>query len=135
MSSAALSRVQMRRMQNEYDNLHKLRHPNITRVWAFGKKGYISKPNKKTMANCLVYMRMQYVSGGNMEDFLDSMEGQLSEAHLKFLFSQMVSGLCYILQQGSAHRNLSLRTVLLTKNLTVKLSSFQHSQRISAQPK
>lgn len=58
MSSVGLSRVQARKMQNEYENLHKLRHPNITRVWAFGKKGFISKPNKKTMANCLVYMRM-----------------------------------------------------------------------------
>lgn len=59
-----------------------------------------------------------------MEDFLDSMDGKLTEEHLKFFFRQIIGGLYYIYQQGSAHRNLSLRTVLLTKNLTIKLSSF-----------
>ena len=70
-----------------------------------------------------------------MEDFIDSMGGSLSEEDSKYFFTQIISGLSYIKKQGSAHRNLSLSTVLLTKNLTIKLSSFQHSERITARPK
>jgi len=50
--------------------LLKLNHPGIVRVLGTGRKGFIIKPNKQTTDNDIAYIKMQYIQGGTLLDFL-----------------------------------------------------------------
>ena len=81
----------------ENTNMMKFKkHPNIVRVYQYGKKGYIKKPNGKTTKNDLVYIRMQLMQGGTLPQFLNSVGGKLTEKESRFFFFQLLEGLSYI---------------------------------------
>ena len=52
------------------------------------------------------------------------MGGQLTEKEAFFLFKQVLSGIEYLQSQKYAHRNLSLKSCMLTKDLVVKFTNF-----------
>ena len=72
------------------------KHPNIVRVYQYGRKGYIKKPNGKTTKNDLVYIKMQLMQGGTFTQFLKSIGGRLTEKEARFFFGQILDGISYI---------------------------------------
>ena len=68
------------------------------------------------------------MQGGNFTEFLDSVGGRLTEKEAKFFFDQILAGINYIHEQGFTHRNICFESILLSKDLTLKLGNFGHAK-------
>ena len=70
------------------------------------------------------------VSGGNLEQYLRAQGGRLSEEQARPLFAQILEGLSYLHSQKVTHRNLSLKSLLITKNKVIKFTNFYDSKKL-----
>ena len=68
---------------NEYNKLNRLDHKNIIKLYRYGKSN-IKKKN--IFINDIFYLKMQLISGGTLDDFVDLFGGQLTEDEAKFIF-------------------------------------------------
>lgn len=74
----------------------KLQHTNIIKVNGYGQKGFIKKPKSSKIQNDLAYVKMQYIQGGNLLDFIDLLGGRINEEEARFFMLQISSLLQYL---------------------------------------
>ena len=77
-------------MQSTFDMVSRLKHENIAKIYRYGVKGFIAKPNKQVTKSELIYTTMQYIPGGSLLDFIDTLGGNLTEEQARFFFFQII---------------------------------------------
>ena len=84
----------MRLFLQEAAALIKLKHPNIVRVLNFFR------------ANGTVYMVMEYRPGKNLQRYIKSHDGNLSETFLRTIFPPLLEGLRVVHETGFLHLDI-----------------------------
>ena len=88
-----------------------LNHKNIVRLYDFFKESN------------MVYLVMEYCSGGNLFTYLNR-NHPLSEEEIKRLFKQTVDGVGYTHKKGYINRDIKPENILLDKYNNVKICDF-----------
>eukprot|EP01099_Mayorella_cantabrigiensis_P006222 TRINITY_DN5145_c0_g1_i1.p1 TRINITY_DN5145_c0_g1~~TRINITY_DN5145_c0_g1_i1.p1 ORF type:complete len:294 (+),score=38.46 TRINITY_DN5145_c0_g1_i1:199-1080(+) len=70
------------------------------------------------------YIFMEYVSGGNLRDYILKNQNGLTEPEAKRLFQDIHAGLYYLHCQSFVHRDLKTRNILLTERGEAKIADF-----------
>ena len=81
---------------NEVLILLKLKHPNIVQIYEYGDQGVIEKPSGRRIEN-LVYIVLEFVSGGLLFDLCQTVGG-LGEDAARFFFKQLLVSVDYMNQ-------------------------------------
>lgn len=95
----------------------------------YGLKGYIKKPKSSVVQQNLAYVKMQFISGGCLQDFVDLVGGKLTENEARFFIAQVVSLLEYLIKKMCYQANIGIQHFLLTNSLTLKLTKFGESHK------
>lgn len=82
----------------------------------------MKKPSGKELNN-LVYIILEYVSGGLLFDLCEKAEG-LGEDGGRFFFKQMIDVVSYMHKNDVAHRDLKPENILLDGQLNLKVADF-----------
>ena len=77
----------------------------------YGTDGYVKKPSGREIEN-LVYIILEYVSGGLLFDLCQTLGGMGEDAG-RFFMKQMLDVLEYIQSKGIVHRDLKLENILV----------------------
>jgi eukaryotic-like serine/threonine-protein kinase len=107
----AKDEVILARFRREIILSRRLSHPNIVRMYDFGKTEIGD-----------YFISMEFVEGKTLRELIKSGPRSFEEA-LKIL-KQICNGLAYAHSQGIRHRDLKPDNVLLTADGTVKISDF-----------
>ncbi|XP_066886125.1 serine/threonine-protein kinase MARK2-like [Kogia breviceps] len=99
-----------------------LDHPNIVKLLGV------------TDTEEAMFIIMEYVSGGDMCNYLDT-HGRMTEAQARGLFQQLVSALQHCHQRGVVHRDLKPANLLFDGNMNLKLADFGFSNMCDARGK
>jgi len=99
------------KIRREIQNLKLFRHPHIIKLYQV-----ISTPTD-------IFMVMEYVSGGELFDYIVK-HGKLSEDKARRFFQQIMSGVEYCHRHNVVHRDLKPENLLLDQNLNVKIADF-----------
>ncbi|CAL8101139.1 unnamed protein product [Calicophoron daubneyi] len=99
------------KLRREILNLWLFRHPHIIKLYQV-----ISTPTD-------IFMIMEYVSGGELFDFIVK-SGKLSEKEARKFFQQIISGVAYCHRHKVVHRDLKPENLLLDSNHNVKIADF-----------
>nr|CAX73676.1 SNF1A/AMP-activated protein kinase [Schistosoma japonicum] len=99
------------KLRREILNLWLFRHPHIIKLYQV-----ISTPTD-------IFMIMEYVSGGELFDFIVK-SGRLSEKEARKFFQQIISGVAYCHRHKVVHRDLKPENLLLDSNQNVKIADF-----------
>lgn len=83
----------------EANNLSKMHHPGIVNVFEVFE------------ANNTVYIVMEYIDGGNLDDFIKA-RGRMTEAEAMSSFSQICSAIKYMHSQNMLHLDLKPKNVM-----------------------
>merc|ERR1712100_520643 len=94
----------------------------IVNIVGYGSDGHVLKPSGREIKN-LVYILLEYVTGGLLLDLCQTVGGMGEEAGRYFL-SQMLDVLGYIQSKGVVHRDLKLENILVDDNLNLKVADF-----------
>lgn len=70
-----------------------------------------------------IYIILEYSSYGNMEQIVQ-MNGGIPEAEAMVYFKQVMEAIKYIHEMGVAHRDVTLKNILISQNGSAKLSDF-----------
>jgi len=109
-------------VQNEITILKNLNHMGIIRMMDFGDAGQVVKPSGRVISN-LVFIIMEYVSGGLLFDLCQTM-GAMGEDAGRFFMTQMIDALEYMHNLRCVHRDLKLENILVDDNLNLKIADF-----------
>ena len=110
-------------VENEISILLDLDHPRIYKVISYGTDGVITKPSGRQIQN-LVYIIVDYVPGGLLFDVC-KLAGAMGEDAGRYFMNQITDVLSYLHdQKETAHRDLKLENILLTKDLQLVLADF-----------
>jgi len=109
-------------VQNEITILKNLNHMGIIRMMDFGDAGQVVKPSGRVINN-LVFIVMEYVSGGLLFDLCQTM-GAMGEDAGRFFMSQLVASLDYMHNLRCVHRDLKLENILVDEQLNLKIADF-----------
>ncbi|KAJ6254665.1 serine/threonine-protein kinase brsk2-like protein [Anaeramoeba flamelloides] len=114
--SSLTEKPQMRKkIEREISIMKLLKHPNIMRLYdVYETSKYL-------------YLVLEYVSGGELFDFLLS-EGSLSHQKSLFFFQQIIFGLSYLHERLICHRDLKPENLLIDENHCLKIADFGMSQ-------
>ena len=104
------------RIKSELQNLHKLKHKNITQI-----KGYESTKNN-------TYIALEYCNGGNLLEYKNfyqkTTKTTLNELYIQKIMKQITAGLEYMHLNKIIHRDIKLENILLNfdkyPNLAIK---------------
>jgi len=99
------------KIRREIQNLKLFRHPHIIKLYQV-----ISTPTD-------IFMVMEYVSGGELFDYIVK-HGKLKEEDARRFFQQIISGVDYCHRHNVVHRDLKPENLLLDTNLNVKIADF-----------
>lgn len=88
----------------------------------FGDAGQVVKPSGRIISN-LVFIVMEYVSGGLLFDLCQTM-GAMGEDAGRFFMSQMIDAIEYMHNLRCVHRDLKLENILVNDNLDLKIADF-----------
>jgi serine/threonine protein kinase len=88
----------------------------------FGDAGQVVKPSGRVISN-LVFIVMEYVSGGLLFDLCQTM-GAMGEDAGRFFMTQLVESLDYMHNLRCVHRDLKLENILLHDKLNLKIADF-----------
>jgi len=77
----------------------------------FGDAGQVVKPSGRVISN-LVFIVMEYVSGGLLFDLCQTM-GAMGEDAGRFFMNQLVTSLDYMHNLRCVHRDLKLENILV----------------------
>lgn len=97
--------------RNEIDNLQKLTHPHITRLFRV-----ISTPSD-------IFLVMELVSGGELFSYI-TRKGALPIRESRRYFQQIISGVSYCHNHMIVHRDLKPENLLLDANKNIKIADF-----------
>lgn len=92
----------IQRFNREARVIAKLTHPNIIRVFIFGRT-----------PEGLIYLAMEYVDGKSLRQLLES-SGRLSEPHAIYIVKQVLGAVAEAHDLGVVHRDLKPENILLT---------------------
>ena len=99
------------KIRREIQNLKLFRHPHIIKLYQV-----ISTPTD-------IFMVMEYVSGGELFDYIVK-HGKLREEDARRFFQQIISGVDYCHRHNVVHRDLKPENLLLDESLNVKIADF-----------
>lgn len=88
----------------------------------FGDAGQVVKPSGRVISN-LVFIVMEYVSGGLLFDLCQTM-GAMGEDAGRFFMNQLVNSLDYMHNLRCVHRDLKLENILVDDQLNLKVADF-----------
>ncbi|KAG0623271.1 hypothetical protein M758_3G161200 [Ceratodon purpureus] len=114
------SKESVKQLGQEITLLSKLSHPNIVQ--------YIGT---ETLEDRL-YIYLEYVSGGSIHKLLQEY-GAFKESVVRNYTRQILSGLAYLHNQNTVHRDIKGANILVDTVGTVKLADFGMAKHISAQ--
>lgn len=106
---ASLDMVQKIRREIQY--LKALRHPHIIKLYEV-----ISTPTD-------IFMIMEYVSGGELFDFIVK-NGKISESEARRFFQQIICAVEYCHRHNIVHRDLKPENLLLDNQGNIKIADF-----------
>ena len=98
----------------------KLRHPHIVRVLAAGH------------ARGHVYASLEYVEGGDLAAFCESLGGQLPTEVALTVAGSLAAALAYAHERGVLHRGVSPKNVQIAPGVGAKLSGFGLARKASS---
>ncbi|KAK7492896.1 hypothetical protein BaRGS_00015843 [Batillaria attramentaria] len=99
------------KIRREIQNLKLFRHPHIIKLYQV-----ISTPTD-------IFMVMEYVSGGELFDYIVK-HGRLKEPEARKFFQQIISGVWYCHRHMVVHRDLKPENLLLDAQGGVKIADF-----------
>jgi serine/threonine protein kinase len=100
-----------KRFLAEARNMFKMSHPNIIRVTDLIEEG-------ETVA-----FVMEYIDGETIKDYLER-KGKLNNEEIKAIFTQMLTAVGYVHEQGLIHRDIKPSNFMINPNGQVKLLDF-----------
>lgn len=109
-------------VHNEITILKNMNHSGIVAMPGYGDSGLVVKPSGRNINN-LVYILMEYVSGGLLFDLCQTM-GAMGENAGRFFVNQLLDALDYMHTKRVAHRDLKLENVLVDDQLNLKIADF-----------
>ena len=109
-------------VEQEIQILQGLKHQNIVNIVGYGSDGTVLKPSGRKIEN-LVYILLEYVSGGLLFDLCQTMGG-MGEDYGRFFLSQMMEVVGYMQGKGVVHRDLKLENILVDDNMNLKVADF-----------
>ncbi|KAF7728769.1 hypothetical protein EC973_005607 [Apophysomyces ossiformis] len=111
----------MSRLVREIDLMELLDHPNIVRL-------------HETFETCdSLFLVMEYVPGMNLDEYLHSKGGRLSEDEARSLFRQLTTAVSFCHSRWVVHRDLKTPNVMVTPDGVVKLADFGLGNRFGLQ--
>ena len=99
-----------------------LKHGNIVNIVGYGSDGKVLKPSGRKIEN-LVYILLEYVSGGLLFDLCQTMGG-MGEEYGRFFLGQMMEVVGYMQGKGVVHRDLKLENILVDDMMNLKVADF-----------
>lgn len=78
-----------------------------------------------------MYLVLEYCGNGDLHHFLKRRGKPLPEAEARDLFSQLVDAVTHLHNNNIVHRDISLNNMLLTDNMSLKLSDFGLAKRLT----
>lgn len=112
----------IRSVEKEIEILQGLKHQNIINIITYGSDGHVLKPSGRELQN-LVYIILEYVSGGLLFDVCQSL-GNMGEEGGRYFMTQMLDVLQYVHGKGVVHRDLKLENILVDDKLNLKVADF-----------
>jgi serine/threonine protein kinase len=110
--------VQLQRFRNEVLISRKLNHPNIIRVYDFGRDD-----------NGYFYMTMEYVKGKTLEELVENKNGRnLDLTQSVKILNEISKGISFAHEAGIIHRDLKPANILIGENGQVKIADFGLAQ-------
>ena len=103
-------------VKNELFILERINHPHIVKVYTHF---IVDVDNIR-----YVYIFMQLADGDSLSVHMRKVKFGLPEAVCKRMFSQMVSAVDHMHQNGIAHRDIKMGNILLDNNLNVLVTDF-----------
>jgi len=74
----------IKQIEKEIEVLQGLKHKHIVNIVCYGSDGHVAKPNGKEMGN-IVFLMLEYVSGGLLFDMCQSLEKMGEDAGRYFM--------------------------------------------------
>jgi serine/threonine protein kinase len=109
-------------VEQEIQILQGLKHVNIVNILGYGSDGNVKKPSGREISN-LVYILLEYVSGGLLFDLCQSIGG-MGEDDGRYFLTQMIEVLGYMQSKGVVHRDLKLENILVDNDVNLKVADF-----------
>lgn len=109
-------------VEQEIQILQGLKHSNIVNILGYGSEGHVLKPSGREIKN-LVYIMLEYVTGGLLFDLCQTMSGMGEDAG-RFFLTQMLDVLTYLQSKNVVHRDLKLENILVDDLLNMKVADF-----------
>ena len=88
----------------------------------YGSDGTVLKPSGRKIEN-LVYILLEYVTGGLLFDLCQSMGG-MGEDYGRFFLNQICDVVGYMQGKGVVHRDLKLENILVDDSMNLKVADF-----------
>ncbi len=105
--------LRLKRFMQEYEILKQINHPNIVKIFEFNHDDKADMP----------YLVMEFISGKQLSSYIKQ-KIELSFENKLYIINQIAYALDYVHQCGILHRDVKPENILITDNLTVKLSDF-----------
>lgn len=109
-------------VEKEIEILQGLKHDNIINIVHYGSDGHVRKPSGRELSN-LVYILLEYVSGGLLFDVCQTLGG-MGEEGGRYFMTQMLDVLQYVHGKGVVHRDLKLENILVDDKMNLKVADF-----------
>ena len=109
-------------VEKEIEILQGLKHDHIINIVQYGSDGHVKKPSGRELTN-LVYILLEYVSGGLLFDVCQTLGG-MGEEGGRYFMNQMLDVLQYVHGKGVVHRDLKLENILVDDKLNLKVADF-----------
>ncbi|GAA0147972.1 non-receptor serine/threonine protein kinase [Lithospermum erythrorhizon] len=114
------SKESAKQLAQEIAMLSRLRHPNIVQYYG------------SEMVSDRLYIYLEYVSGGSIYKLLKEY-GELGETAIRSYTRQILSGLAYLHDKNTVHRDIKGANILVDPNGRVKLADFGMAKHLTGQ--
>ncbi|HBC87632.1 MAG TPA: hypothetical protein DCZ94_11805 [Lentisphaeria bacterium] len=105
--------IRLKRFMQESEILKQINHPNIVKLFEFNHDDKVNMP----------YIIMEFISGRQLSEYI-KLKIELSFDQKLYIINQIAYALDYVHQCGILHRDVKPENILITEDLTVKLTDF-----------